>query len=164
MFSQNNYQAFYTPDLTLLSDECIDELYVIYDSFVNEYSSQFHTCPDFDYFLAFAIFHDPAKETHQRHIPRELIFKYKKYPEYQIDHEIIMQMYEQLIAVARSQFFATLTSESFMQFIAPFMEVVDDENQNDDHDNDGMHNDNYDPTIIIMPNAYDLYDSSMTNF
>lgn len=151
-----SFKVFYTPDQSLLSDECIDELYIIYDQFVNEYTNHFIEELTFDYFLSFAIFHDPAKETHYRHIPRNLIFKYRKFPPHPIDHNLIMQMYEQLIACSYNQFFTNITSESFMKFIAPFIrEESLQQYDNSDDEND----ESVEYSVIIVPNSYDLHDS-----
>ncbi len=152
--TQYSFSAFYTPDLSLLSDDSIDELYTLYDNFVTAYSSHFCNELPFEYFLAFAIFSDPANDIHQRHIPKELIFKYKKFPTYAIDDNLIIRMYEQLVACSYQQFFTTMTSDTFLRFIAPFMQEFDYYSPDDDEPEQQSTSGEY--TITIVPNAYEI--------
>jgi hypothetical protein len=140
----------------LRTDEGLDNLYEVYTKFITRFSCHLSQCIEFEYFVEFAKKYDFYSSLYEHK------FKYRQFPNYEIDHATIEFMYEFLMHHSKEYtFFEELTSSNFMLFIAPFMEELRD--QDEEYIND---EDPYDAPIIlnyrtIIPDTTDNYDNNL---
>jgi hypothetical protein len=130
--SNYNYEAFYTPELTINTPDGEHNLRMIYNAFITRFSDSLETIPEQEYFFHFAMHCDANRYYYERKYGK---FSYKPLCHQSVSDDDVHTMKEFILYHAKDDFFTMLEGTMFYEFIAPFMpeypqiELLDDDDE-----------------------------------